>query len=157
MRTTDNPVEKLVTTRRRELTAKLEPFDSFWEAPDDIESGYRSFHLFYKDNYLRFLPQDRNAKILCVSCGPGYGVALLHELGYRDVLGIDSFLAKIAHARKRNLNCRLAFDWRKRSMARTTCCSSSRSSTISPKTRSWSFSHSAGRSCAPADACYASS
>jgi SAM-dependent methyltransferase len=109
VRMTDNLAEKPVPARRRELTAKLEPFDSFWEAPDDIDSGYRSFRLFYKDNYARFLPQDKNAKILCVSCGPGYGVALLHELGYRDVLGIDSFPEKIAHARKRKLNCRVAY------------------------------------------------
>src|SRR5262245_5766484 len=90
VRITDNLAEMPIPARRRELTAKLEPFDSFWEAPDDIDSGYRSFRLYYKDNYARFLPQDKNAKILCVSCGPGYGVALLHELGYRDVLGIDS-------------------------------------------------------------------
>lgn len=95
--------------RRRELTARLEPFDSFWEAPDDIESGYRSFHLFYKDNYARFLPKDSSANILCVSCGPGYGVSLLNDLGYRNVLGIDSFADKIAHAHKRNLNCRVAY------------------------------------------------
>jgi SAM-dependent methyltransferase len=109
MRTMDNLAENTIPARRRELTAKLEPFDSFWEAPDDIDSGYRSFYLYYKDNYARFLPQDKNAKILCVSCGPGYGVALLHELGYRDVLGIDSFPEKIAHARKRKLNCRVAY------------------------------------------------
>jgi SAM-dependent methyltransferase len=108
MRTTNSLVEKLVTARRRELTAKLEPFDSFWEAPEDVESGYRSFRLFYRDNYARFLPLDRDAKILCVSCGPGYGVALLQELGYRDALGIDSFPEKIAYARRRELNCRIA-------------------------------------------------
>ena len=26
--------------REFELTAKIEPFDSFWEAPEDIEKGY---------------------------------------------------------------------------------------------------------------------
>jgi len=98
-----------IPRRRRELTAKLEPFDSFWEAPDDIDSGYRRFGLYYKDNYARYLREDKDARILCVSCGPGYGVALLHDLGYRDVLGIDSFQEKIAHARRRNLNCRVAY------------------------------------------------
>ena len=44
--------------RKHELTAKIEPFDSFWEAPDDIESGYHSFYLFYKDNYLKYLPEN---------------------------------------------------------------------------------------------------
>lgn len=95
--------------RRRQLAATIEPFDSFWEAPDDIEKGYRSFYLFYKDNYRRYLPADHNARILCVSCGPGYGVNLLQDLGYKDVLGIDSFPDKIEWAERRKLNCRVAY------------------------------------------------
>jgi SAM-dependent methyltransferase len=95
--------------RSRQLAAVIEPFDSFWEAPDDIEKGYRSFYLFYKDNYRRYFPSGFDAKILCVSCGPGYGVNLLTDLGYKDVLGIDSFADKIAWARRRQLNCREAF------------------------------------------------
>jgi SAM-dependent methyltransferase len=95
--------------RRVPLTATIEPFDSFWEAPDDIEKGYRSFYQFYKSNYRRYFPKSPGAKILCVSCGPGYGVNLLRDLGYKDVLGIDSFPDKIEWARKRDLNCREAF------------------------------------------------
>lgn len=95
--------------RRRQLAATIEPFDSFWEAPDDVEKGYRSFFLFYKDNYRRYFPVNLQAKILCVSCGPGYGVNLLTDLGYKNVLGIDSFPDKIEWARRRQLNCRQAF------------------------------------------------
>jgi SAM-dependent methyltransferase len=99
--------------RRRQLAATIEPFDSFWEAPDDIEKGYRSFYLFYKDNYRRFFPKSLDAKILCVSCGPGYGVNLLKDLGYQDVVGIDSFPDKIEWATRRQLNCHegFAFDF----------------------------------------------
>lgn len=96
-------------TRRRELTANIEPFDSFWEAPDDIESGYRSFALYYRDNYLKYLPDDRDAEILCVSCGPGYLVNLLGKRGYTNVLGIDSFPDKIRYAEERKLNCKVAY------------------------------------------------
>src|ERR1700728_2811060 len=95
--------------RTRPLAATIEPFDSFWEAPDDIEKGYRSFYLFYKDNYRRHFPSNRDAKILCVSCGPGYGVNLLGDLGYKNVVGIDSFPEKIEWARRRSLNCQVAF------------------------------------------------
>jgi SAM-dependent methyltransferase len=95
--------------RRHPLTANIEPFDSFWEAPDDIEKGYRSFYLFYKDNYGKWFPADKQANILCVSCGPGYGVNLLSDLGFTKVLGIDSFADKIAYAEKRKLNCRTAY------------------------------------------------
>jgi SAM-dependent methyltransferase len=95
--------------RNRPLAATIEPFDSFWEGPDDIEKGYRSFYLFYKDNYRRYFPADLQAKILCVSCGPGYGVNLLNDLGYQNAQGIDSFPDKIEWARRRKLNCQVAF------------------------------------------------
>ena len=95
--------------RSRRLAAMFEPFDSFWEAPDDIESGYDSFARFYRDNYLERLPKERGARILCVSCGPGYLVKLLTDEGYTNVAGIDSFPDKIAFATKRNLPCKVAF------------------------------------------------
>ena len=90
-----------------ELAAKLEPFDSFWQAPDDIESGYAKFDAYYKANFLPLMPSDRDAKILVISCGPGYLVKVLSEAGYRNVLGIDSFPEKIAYAEKRSLHCRV--------------------------------------------------
>ena len=89
-----------------ELTGKIEPFDSFWEAPEDIEKGYKSFYQFYKCNYLKYVPADKNAKILVISCGPGYFLNLLVKEKYWDVLGIDSDPAKIQHGKKKNLNCR---------------------------------------------------
>lgn len=94
--------------RKVELTAKIEPFDSFWEAPDDLEKGYATFGQFYRANYLRHLPADRDARILVVSCGPGYFVNLLRTEGYRNVLGIDSDPGKVAYARARGLPCETA-------------------------------------------------
>jgi len=90
------------------LTAKIEPFDSFWEAPPDIEKGYESVGTFYRHNYLPLLPRDRSVRILVISCGPGYFVNLLREECYDSVLGIDSFPDKIAHAQRHGLNCRVA-------------------------------------------------
>jgi SAM-dependent methyltransferase len=90
------------------LAARLEPFDSYWQAPADVDSGYKSFSAYYKANYLPHIPKDRNAKILVVSCGPGYLIDLLAESGYRNVLGIDSDKAKVEHARRRGLNCEVA-------------------------------------------------
>jgi 2-polyprenyl-3-methyl-5-hydroxy-6-metoxy-1,4-benzoquinol methylase len=106
-----------IMNRERELTSKIEPFDSFWEAPDDIEKGYYSFAEFYKDNYNSRFPASKDARILCVSCGPGYLVSLLSELGYSDVTGIDSFPDKVAYATARQLNCKVAyaFDYIQRS------------------------------------------
>ena len=91
-----------------ELTAKMEPFDSFWEGPQDIDKGYDKFYKFYKYNYLEHMPEDRNARILVISCGPGYFVNMLNKEGYTNVLGIDSFPEKIEHARRHGLNCEVA-------------------------------------------------
>ncbi len=92
----------------RRLAARLEPFDSYWQAPQDVEQGYQSFTAYYEANYLAHLPQDRTIAILVVSCGPGYLVNMLREQGYANVLGIDSDPAKVAHARRHGLPCETA-------------------------------------------------
>lgn len=91
----------------RRLSARLEPFDSYWQAPADVERGYRSFARYYRHNVLPHLPENRDARILVVSCGPGYLVSLLAERGYEHVLGIDSDAAKVEHAVRRGLECRV--------------------------------------------------
>ena len=93
-------------TMTHQLTAKMEPFDSFWEGPENIEKGYTSLYKFYKHNYLPHIPDDTDTKVLVISCGPGYFVDMLNRQGYTDVLGIDSFPDKIEHTKKRNLNCK---------------------------------------------------
>ena len=52
------------------LAARLEPFDSYWQAPADVDSGYKSFSAYYRANYLPHIPANRDAKILVISCGP---------------------------------------------------------------------------------------
>jgi 2-polyprenyl-3-methyl-5-hydroxy-6-metoxy-1,4-benzoquinol methylase len=92
---------------KTKLKAKIEPFDSFWEAPKDIEKGYDKFYKFYKHNYLKHIPEDKKSRILVISCGPGYFVNLLKIQGYTDVLGIDSSSSKINYAKEKNLNCKV--------------------------------------------------
>ena len=87
------------------LAARVEPFDSFWQTPKDIQKGYESFYQYYKYNYLSRLPENKDARILVISCGPGYLVNLLNQQGYLNVLGIDSDSQKIEYAKKRNLKC----------------------------------------------------
>jgi 2-polyprenyl-3-methyl-5-hydroxy-6-metoxy-1,4-benzoquinol methylase len=93
--------------RSESLSARLEPFDSYWQAPDDIESGYTRFAAYYRHNYLQHLPNNRRARILVISCGPGYLVDVLKQAGYDNVVGIDSDADKVEHARRRGLNCRI--------------------------------------------------
>lgn len=92
----------------RDLTAQIEPFDTFWEAPQDLEKGFGKFAKFYKRNYFKYMPPDRNSRTLVISCGAGYMVELIKKEGYADVLGIDSDPDKVAVAERRILNCRVA-------------------------------------------------
>lgn len=94
--------------RERALAARLEPFDSYWQAPADVDRGYSAFGKYYEHNYLPRMPRDKDARILVVSCGPGYLVQVLADHGYRNVVGIDSDGAKVAHATRRGLACRTA-------------------------------------------------
>jgi SAM-dependent methyltransferase len=96
------------TPQPRVLSARLEPFDSYWQAPKDIDKGFRSFAAYYRANYLGRLPRDKNASILVVSCGPGYLVNVLREQGYTNVLGIDSDPVKVDHAKRHGLPCETA-------------------------------------------------
>jgi 2-polyprenyl-3-methyl-5-hydroxy-6-metoxy-1,4-benzoquinol methylase len=102
-----------MTVPKWDLTAKIEPFDSFWEGPEDIEKGYSSLNQFYKCNYLRYIPEDKKANVLVISCGPGYFVNMLAQQGYSNILGIDSDTDKVKYAIDKHLNCRTerAFDF----------------------------------------------
>jgi 2-polyprenyl-3-methyl-5-hydroxy-6-metoxy-1,4-benzoquinol methylase len=92
----------------RQLAARLEPFDSYWQAPKDLEKGFTSFTAYYRANYLGHMPADRQARILVISCGPGYLVKMLRDCGYNAVLGIDSDPAKVEVARRHQLPCETA-------------------------------------------------
>lgn len=99
------------------LTAQLEPFDSFWEAPSNIEKGYASFAKFYRRNYLKYMHLEPSDNVLVISCGAGYFVDLLKKQGIKNVQGIDSDPDKITYAKTRRLNCKTAraFDFLKKS------------------------------------------
>ncbi len=90
------------------LAARLEPFDSYWQAPKDVEKGYTSFFHYYKANFLPHIGSNRQAAILVVSCGPGYLVNLLKQQGYTNVVGIDSDPVKVEQAVAHGLNCQTA-------------------------------------------------
>ena len=96
-------VARLDTSPAPRQAARLEPFDSYWQAPDDVESGYAKFEAYYRANYLAHLPDEKDARILVVSCGAGYLVSLLKKEGYANVVGIDSDPDKVAHGLKRGL------------------------------------------------------
>ena len=98
-------MERDQVTVNPRLTATIEPFDSFWEAPGNVEKGFDRFGTFYRNNYLQHLPKNRDANILVISCGYGYFVHLLKMVGYTAVSGIDSDPEKVRIATEKGLNC----------------------------------------------------
>lgn len=92
----------------KNLTARIEPFDTFWEAPSDMERGFGKFAKFYQRNYFKYMPKNKDVRILVISCGAGYMVDLMGKKGYGDVLGIDSDPEKILVAKQHDLNCVVA-------------------------------------------------
>jgi SAM-dependent methyltransferase len=104
----NNTPDRTGAVRQRILSARLEPFDTYWQAPEDVEKGFDSFYAYYKANYLPHMPQNRDARILVISCGPGYLVNMLAQHGYTNVTGIDSDAGKVRFAIDRNLNCSTA-------------------------------------------------
>ncbi|MCJ7591043.1 MAG: class I SAM-dependent methyltransferase [Woeseiaceae bacterium] len=97
-----DPVESRKTSHA--LTARLFPWTTFCEGIADIEAGYTYYPRLYKRNFGPYLPEQKNAKILVVSAGPGYFVDYLNQSGYMEVLGIDSDPEKVELAGKRSLN-----------------------------------------------------
>ena len=102
---TETMNDDAIRSANTRLSARLEPFDSYWQAPEDVESGYSSFYAYYKANYLPHMPEDRQAQVLIISCGPGYLVNMLQKHGYENVTGIDSDAEKVAHANNHGLKC----------------------------------------------------
>jgi 2-polyprenyl-3-methyl-5-hydroxy-6-metoxy-1,4-benzoquinol methylase len=102
-----------VLRTNRSFAARTEPFDTYWQGTRDLDKGFRDFEIYYRANYLRRLPPDRNARVVVLSCGPGYLVNTLVRAGYRNVVGVDADPAKIKHARDRGLPCEVAsaFDY----------------------------------------------
>lgn len=94
--------------KNKRLAARIEPFDSYWQAPDDVASGYDKFATYYRANFFPYLPDNKAASILVISCGPGYFVKALIDAGYRTVFGIDSDPEKVSFAIERGLPCAAA-------------------------------------------------
>ena len=108
-------------TKSENLAAQIEPFDTFWEGPENVEKGYTTLYTFYKYNYLKYMPENKDVNTLIISCGPGYFVDMLNRNGYKNVLGIDSDPEKVKYAKEKNLNCiaERAFEFLQSNLSKT--------------------------------------
>ncbi len=55
----------------------------------NIKKEYKDHFLYFKKNYTRFLPSDKNARILDAGCGLGHFLFAARTLGYSNIIGID--------------------------------------------------------------------
>ncbi len=68
------------------------------DTPKEMEIYSR----YFRKNYLRFLPKNKNAKILDVGCGMGHFLYFLQKEEYRNYIGIDISEENIEVCKKRN-------------------------------------------------------
>ncbi len=66
----------------------------------DLEDEYNFRKKIYELNYKSILPEDKNANILELGCGPGYFLKYLNELGYKNIQGVDISPEQLELAKK---------------------------------------------------------
>lgn len=78
-----------------------EYFDSiFGHSNIFSKKEYEEHFLDYEINYERFLPEDKNAKILDIGCGTGHFLYFLNKKSYKNFQGIDIAPQQIDFCRK---------------------------------------------------------
>lgn len=83
---------------------------------DNIEKEYKDHFLYFKKNYSRFLPSDKNAKILDAGCGLGHFLSFLKKLGYSNASGIDLSEELVDFCKQKGFNAEASdfFDYLKK-------------------------------------------
>ncbi|WP_160558426.1 class I SAM-dependent methyltransferase [Parablautia muri] len=54
-----------------------------------VEKERKMISKYVKRNYLRYIPKDKNITILDLGCGMGHYLAVLQDMGYSNVKGVD--------------------------------------------------------------------
>ena len=57
---------------------------------------------YYKKNYLKYLPKDKNAKILDIGSGMGHFLYFLEKEGYKNYLGVDYGKECVSFCKEKN-------------------------------------------------------
>lgn len=69
----------------------------YLEQPNN-DQEYRRRKKLYNLNYKKFLPSNRDSKILELACGKGFFLKYLKEMGYSNILGVEKSESQILHA-----------------------------------------------------------
>ncbi len=69
-----------------------------------VEKEKKMIFQYVKRNYLRYIPKEKNITILDLGCGMGYYLAVLKDMGYANVRGVDISEGNVQFCRKEGLN-----------------------------------------------------
>jgi SAM-dependent methyltransferase len=87
---------------KKEMYFKHLKDSSFIEA----KNQYEVYNSYYKKNILRFLPDNKNCKILDAGCGLGHLLYFLKRNCYKNSLGIDINEENVNYCNSMGLNCK---------------------------------------------------
>lgn len=59
---------------------------------------------YFKKNYTKHLPLNKNCKILDIGCGNGLFLVYLKKLGYKNIIGIDLSVENVKYCQSLGLN-----------------------------------------------------
>lgn len=75
----------------------VETLTRYSEQPND-EREFERRKKLYDLNYKKFLPADKNSKILELGCGKGFFLKYLKEMGYSRIKGVEKSSSQFLHA-----------------------------------------------------------
>ena len=76
--------------KHRELYDNYFSFYLSQRGKEGTPAAYDHFYRWWKQNYIRkWLPENRQARVLEIGCGLGYHLHALSRLGYSNLEGID--------------------------------------------------------------------
>lgn len=69
-----------------------------------MKKEYKRYYQFFKYNYAKYLPKDKEARIVDMACGIGETVNSLQELGYTNVTGVDFDIENVKFCKSQGLS-----------------------------------------------------
>ena len=64
--------------------------NGFADAHSNLKKEFKLHSKYFKRNYLKYMPEDKNKCILDLGCGMGHFLYFCKEYGYKNCIGIDT-------------------------------------------------------------------
>lgn len=88
---------EIIYANYKEDLSERQAFSSF-------EKERKMIGKYIKRNYLRYLPKDKNARILDLGCGMGHYIYALKKIGYSNVAGVDASESNVRFCLSHHMN-----------------------------------------------------